>query len=36
MLDERYYKIISKIINEDLHNKKFNYKLIMDYSYNKV
>jgi hypothetical protein len=35
MLDEKYYKIISKIINEDLHNTKFNYKSIMDYSYNK-
>lgn len=33
MLDEKYYRIITKILNENLCDKRFNYQMVMDISY---
>ena len=33
MLYSQYYIIISRILNENLSRQKFNYQMVMDYSY---
>ena len=33
MLDEKYYRIITKILNENLCKSKFNYEMILNQSY---